>query len=127
MTQQILPAYNVNRATLIKRMPGNMLTVASTETIDSHIADFSNMLVGSFQVWWDNTDSNDSEFEVFVSNYTEPESFGKYPDSRMPMDADCNSLLWNINVLGFRYGFVRYTRGATLTTGDMEIIALGKR
>lgn len=127
MTQQVLPAYHLNRAMLLARTDGNMLTVATGQTIDSDIADFSNTLVGSFQVWWKNTNSNDSEFEVYVSNYPDPASFGKYPDSRLPMDADCNSLLWNVNFLGFRYGFIRFYRGATLTTGDMEIMALGKR
>lgn len=118
---------NVNRTVLMERASGNMVTVSPGSSIDSDIADFRSMNMGSFQVWWDNTDSNDSEFELFVSNYTDPVSFGKYPSSRIPMDADCSSLLWNIGFLGFRYGFVRFYRGATLTTGDMEIVALGKR
>ncbi len=123
----IKAASNVNRTVLLERTTGNMLTVPPSSTIDSDIADFRSMLIGSFQVWWKNTNSNDSEFELFVSNYTDPQSFGKYPNSRIPMDADCNALLWSVGVIGFRYGFVRFYRGATLTTGDMEIVALGKR
>ena len=120
----IIAAASNNRAILLKRAPGNMLAAS---IIDSEIVDFRAMNMGSFQVWWDNTDSNDSEFEIFVSNYTDPVSFGKYPSSRITMDADCNAMLWNIGYLGFRYGFVRFYKGPTLTTGDMEIIALGKR
>ena len=127
MTQLVKAASNVNRTTLLPRATNNMISVAAGATIDSDIADFRSMIVGSFQVWWQNTNSVDSTFEVYVSNYPDPASFGKYPDSFVSMDADCSALLWNINVLGFRYGFVRYTRGVTLTTGDIEIIALGKR
>ena len=122
MPQVVYPTSNVNRTTLIQRVAGNMLL-----SQDSNIADFRSMIVGSFQVWWANTNSIDSEFEVFVSNYQDPASFGKYPDSRFPMDADCNALLWNINVIGFRYGFIRFYKGPLLTTGDMEVVALGKR
>jgi hypothetical protein len=116
-----------NRAILVPRVAGNMLTVATWAALDSAIVDFRGMNLGSFQVWWANTNSIDSTFELYVSNYPDRISFGKYPKSLTPMDADCNAILWNVGVLGFRYGFVRYVRGATLTTGDMEIMALGKR
>lgn len=123
----VVPSYLVNRAVLLPMADGNMLAVAPGESIASDIADFSSSLIGSFQVYWIGANTVDSMFEIFVSNYTDPLTFGKYPDSKVAMDADCNSLLWNVNVLGFRYGFVRYYRSLTLTAGKMEIIALGKR
>lgn len=121
----ILKAEHVNRTIIMQRVAGNMVPAGAT--VDSDIADFRNMKVGYIQAWYKNNDTHDSSFEVFVSAYPDPDSFGKYPDSLVIMDSDCQSLGWNINVLGFRYAFVRYYKGPTIAAGDMEIIAIGKK
>lgn len=119
---EIVAATSVNRALLRKREANDLAA-----DFTSHVADFNDMKVASFQVWYKNHNAVDGEFEVYVSNYSDLDSFGKYPKSRVPMDADCNSLLWNINVVGFRYGLIKYFKGASMTAGDVEIVALGKK
>lgn len=125
MPQDILKAEHINRTVLTERVANNLAPGGAT--VDSNIADFRNMKVGWVQVWYKNADAYDGSFELFVSGYPDPDSFSKYPDSLNIMDSDCQSLGWDINVLGFRYAFLRYYKGPTITTGSMEIIAIGKK
>ena len=118
MTQKIMSATNVHRPILFQ---GGMAV-----DVDSHIADFKEMSIGSVQAWWMGNDGNGGMIQVLVSNFPEASTFAPLPDSLASMDTDRKSILWNIGVLGFRYAFVRYTANG-VTEGTLHISALAKK
>lgn len=118
--QKVLPCTNMNRTMLAKEQ-------AMGQGFDSDIADFRDMAIANFQVVWDeNIDALDGTFEIFASNFQEPYTFAKYPDSLFVMDGDCQSLMWEFTRFGFRYGFIRYTPNS-VTTGTLKAVAVAKK
>ncbi len=120
----IVNAQNLNRAYLTKTGPMRADFV-------SDIVDFKDMQVGSIQVKWSGNDALDGEIFVEGSNVPEDDWFDEVNLGYKILDDDGTkgkrkNQLFNLGLLGFRYARVKYFKGAN-TTGEIEIIALGKK
>lgn len=91
----------------------------------SDIIDFKEMNSGTIQLVIDGADVHDGVFTLKQSILCEPNTFAKYPDGTLEMDAGCPNLAANIESIPFRFMLVEYTRGTT-TTGTVSIYARAK-
>jgi hypothetical protein len=117
----VKPCANVNRTVIKEVSPNNM---ASDFTSD--IIDFRDMKVGSLQVLWEGANQTDGYFQVFTSDFSEPDTFDDMDGSREDVLTAKNSRVFNLGVLGFRYALVKWFHGS-VTTGKCQIVAVGKK
>ena len=95
----------------------------------SDVGDLKEMALGYVQAVYTGHDAFDGVFELFVANTFCGEStdhFARYPNSQLQIDAGCGSVGWNLVCAGYRFFQIRYTANS-VTTGDVEIVAVGKK
>lgn len=91
----------------------------------SDLIDFKEMNSGTIQIVIDGADFHDGVFTLKQSILCDIDTFAKYPDGTLEMDATCPNLAANIEVIPFRYMLLEYKRGTT-TTGTFSIYARAK-
>jgi hypothetical protein len=102
------------------------LGVSLAANFESGVAAFSDNVYASFQVVWEGNDVNTGTFEIWLSNFEDPNTFGRYPGTIYTMDPSLKALIWPIHLYGMRYGRVYY-RANGVTTGTVKVIATAKK
>jgi hypothetical protein len=92
----------------------------------STVGDFREMSIGFIQAIYDGVDAFDGSFEIFVGIENDESTFARLPNSALVMDADCNSICWNLCCIGYRFFYVKYTANS-VTTGTVKLLARGKK